>query len=193
MASSARVNIWRYIGIGFLVLVWLGCIGIGMVLYERTLVSWWLPLGLSGVLAAVSGIVCERFWRGVTTSRSPILNFICNQVFAMAVFSALILGVNYWLASASSAHSERVTIERKYTEKRYHSQRVGKHSYRRGAPYYVYYAEVALSDGRKKELSLPKSQYNRLRTGSGYDIQMKKGAFGLPVFSDLEFHPVAVK
>lgn len=169
-------------------LKWIGAIlavmvlyAVSMVIYERTLVEWWEPLGMA--LLAALGLWfplrsrLTRLWKG--TSVYGIL--LGHMVFMTGAALLLILGLNIGLADDATLHSEQVTVESREMETHYHSQRVGRGRYRRGNPYYKYILHVRFENGREKDLEVSLQRYNRCRTGSTLSLNLERGLWGWPV------------
>lgn len=170
-------------------ILWIGAILIvilayvfSLALYGRTLADWWEPLGLAlgvslVVWMAVRGWLI-RLWQGT----SVYLILLGHMVFMTGVALSVILGLNMWYADGETIHQEQVTVESRYRETHYHSQRVGRR-YRQGAPYYTYFLRVKFENGRRKDIEVSLQRYNRTRIGSEITLELETGLLGYPVIT----------
>ncbi len=167
--------------IGFIVIILAGgC----MSLYQRTLIDWWWPVGITALLALMSAAAMYPRWRRLTGTDSKILNFICHTVVSFTLILFAFFAVNYFFADDTTIHPEQVTVERKYREKRNRTRRVGRRSYTTGEVYYEYYMEIRFSNGRIKSVPVPRERYSRIRTGSTLTFHVEMGNLGVPVIKD---------
>lgn len=180
MFIAKSTNTPASVAIVVLVVVWLLAGGLAMALYSRTLVELWIPVATCSVLSLLSGVWLWKPWQRLTDSESMLPNFICHFFFSLVIFLGFFFAANRFLASGPD-YEERVRVERKYSEKKYRSRRVGRNRYARGEAYYEYYAEIRLGDGRTKQLKLPLATYNNTRSGSTMTLHLRRGFFGLPV------------
>ncbi len=167
--------------VGLIVFLFIIFVGGTIGFHENTIVEWWMPLSVCGVLSVVSGCVLWRVWCQLTGSGRFLLNFLCQTAFAWALLLFGFYLTNYCFAREASKHVEEVTVERVYSKTRYHSRRVGRGRYVRGEPYKVYYMEVTLADGRLKELSVNSDESRRLHKGTVLSLTLERGLWGVPV------------
>lgn len=137
-----------------------------------TLVDWWWP---------ILGALVVGFIIGIFIDRNPVKYFL-SSLYVSLILAGAFYSLNYAFPRSESAHTEQVTVSRKYTQTRHHTERVGRHT-RQGRPYTVYFIEVTFADGRQKELEIPASRYKRLRAGHTTDLKLAEGFFGIPVIS----------
>lgn len=150
---------------------------------ESTVVNRWIFFGTVLAVAAATGTVLHRAWGKLTGWDKFYLNFPIHLVVATIVISAAFLMGNYFATDFSSLPEEKVIIENRLRETRYHTKRVSRRVYTRGAPYYVYYLEVSLPDGKPMEVYVEKSVYDKALAGDTATVRFGRGALSLPVIN----------
>ncbi|MBD5224528.1 MAG: hypothetical protein HDS68_00955 [Bacteroidales bacterium] len=186
--SGKSKNVLKGLLVGVIVLLVIVSVGGSIALHGNTIVAWWLPLTICGVMALASATVLWRIWMRLTGSVSFFPNFICQAVFAWSLLLFGFYVTNYGFASEASKHVEDVTVEGVYSKTHYKSRRVGRGRYVRGEPYKVYYMEVSLADGRLKELSVTRDESRRLRKGTVLPLTFERGFWGAPVIKRQGLH-----
>ncbi len=156
----------------------------GTLLQRYTLVDWWLPV-VGGLLLAV--IVSMPLYRKFARHGLSGASFLLVIAFAFAILYSGFYSINYYGASADSTTRLEVSVIAKHREERYRTRRLNRHASTRGAKYYVYVVDLQLPDGRVKSLGVPLDEYNRIRNGSTRQVNSRRGAFGIQVFSLHEF------
>lgn len=156
----------------------------GTLLQRYTLVDWWLPVVGGLVLAA---IVTMSLYRRFARHGSSAASFLSVMAFAFAILYSGFYSINYYGASADSTVRIDVSVIAKHREERYRTRRLNRHASTRGAKYYVYVVDLELPDGRVKSLEVPLDEYNCIRNGSTRQVNFRRGAFGIQVFSLHEF------
>ncbi len=159
-----------------------------IVLYGLTMALWGMTVGNLTVivvgsifLAALSGLPLYNKWRAVTgTDRLPV-NIVCHIVAATGFFMSLLLGINFWGRNQAESKTERVAVVRVYSEEHYRSRRVGRRYMTNGEPYKVYYIDVALPDGREKQMSISPSKVRSYHKGDSVTVKLTPGALGLTI------------
>lgn len=181
MSKYSSKNVWRSILGGTLICLCIVLYAMAAALHRDTLVEWWIPTVIALILALASGATMWRIWTRLTDSSGFIINYICHTVFFCGLFLAAIYGINRAFPRQSSIWETEAVVERKYTKTRHHRQRVSRRVYKQGAPYKVYYIELDFSDGRRKEMQVTVSRYNRIRSGSTMPLTLQKGFFGMTI------------
>lgn len=157
----------------------------GYVLYQRTIVAWWLPLAAAAAIASLSLPMLSSRWRRLTGSENGRINGLCHLCAVCALFYCGLLGCNYWLADASSARSETVAVvgrtERTRKEYRYvrHHRRVPT-----GKILHSYYLDVVFADSTRKRLPVSGTLYKRTRTRPEIVLSLQRGFFGYSVIKE---------
>lgn len=181
MSKYSSKNVWRSILGGTLICLCIVLYAMAAALHRDTLVEWWIPTVIALILALASGATMWRIWTRLTDSSGFIINYICHTVFFCGLFLAAIYGINRAFPRQSSIWETEAVVERKYTKTRHHRQRVSRRVYKQGAPYKVYYIELDFSDGKRKEMQVTVSRYNRIRSGSTMPLTLQKGFFGMTI------------
>lgn len=150
-------------------------------IYGMTLINPWFPGVIAVMIAAASGTTLWKIWRYVTSNDRFWVNYLCHLIFTTSLCLFLFYFLNFISPRKGSLHTEAVTVERLYSETHYHSKRVSRRVYTRGAPYKLYYAEVRFADGATKPLSVKLQQFNRLHKGDTIRLNLEKGLFGFPL------------
>ena len=89
--------------------------GISCVVYEDTLVDWWIPVGVV-LIVVIATIPFYKGWIWLTTMDDKVINCCCHLVCVGAISCVLFLGGNYWFADSASAHEEEVMVQNKYID-----------------------------------------------------------------------------
>lgn len=153
----------------------------GYVVYERTCVSWWLPVAAAAG-AAMGSLALPGFWRRCPAgSDGRILRAVC-QLYAVGtlVYGGL-LDLNSRLAPASATVEQQVTVLEKVRVERKRYQRIGRHRYRANGVRVNYYLEVAFDNGFEKRIPVSPDGYNRARENAPLTLQLRAGFLGYPV------------
>lgn len=176
-SSTSRFSTFLIV---MLVLVTIVAYGIFVTLADLTMVS------LAHVLTCAviaSGIIAVAWRRGFGTLLG-IRNEIVSRLIVLVVFTGIITAgfysINFWMADDSSSHKEKAVVERKYTETRHKSRRVGRR-YVQGEEYKVYYLDLKYPGGQVKPRQVKLEKYNRTKTGDTISMGIQMGAFGFPV------------
>lgn len=171
-------------------LVSLGCYGFSITLHHDTLINGWWPLGISAAVAIITSLWGWQLWKWLTDMRAVWVNCIVHIIVTTSVLLLLFYSINYYGSRPSSEITRDVEITSRYYKIHHHSNRTGRHSYSRGAPYKVYFIQITFPSGRTKDLQLPYSEYRRLHKGSHLSLQLQRGFFGIPVIKNLH-HSIA--
>ena len=182
MAKSKDKSVIRWVGfaVGSTLLLFLAG-GTGAML-ESTMIDPWAFFGVVVALGVASGTVLHRPWGKLTGSGKFYLNFPLHVAVFTIVMSAALLTGNYFATDLDRLPTERVIVENRLTKTRYHTKRVTRRTYTRGAPYKVYYLEISLPDGKRKEACVKKSVYDKARLGDTATVNIGRGALSFPVF-----------
>lgn len=180
MGAKAKTAL-KIVAASMLVAIIIFCVGACISLAEDTLVSWWKPFLISGMAAAALSQVVWRFWRWIldTDTKWVCYSFAVVSVTLFLASSWYVL--NYALGDRTAVSYSRLPIERVYREKHYQTRRVSRRTYARGAPYWVYKADVRLPEEKIVGFKLTAAQYKSLQKGDTLVIAVRKGALGVPV------------
>ncbi len=181
MSKYSSKNVWRSILGGTLIFLCIVLYAVAAALHRDTLVDWWIPAAVALILALASGATMWRIWIRLTDSSKFIINYICHTIFFCGIFLAAIYGINRAFPRQSTIWETEAVVEHKYTKTRHHRQRVSRRVYKQGAPYKVYYIGLELPDGRRKDMQVTASRYNRIRSGSTIPLTLQKGFFGMTI------------
>lgn len=155
--------------------------GAAVYFYSRTVVAWWLPLLAGALFGVLAACVLRGFRALVAESIGGIGAWLAVFVFGLCAGAALLLWGNRTFADPASEHQELVTIQSKHIEE-HRTRRYSRGRYiGSGSKYNTYHLVLRFDDGSTKELSVPRSEYNRVRTGSRRTYTLARGAFGFPV------------
>ena len=155
----------------------------GYVIYEHTLVGWWLPAAGAAVLVLFTSGVAPRMWAAVTCSGDRSVNLVCHAFAVGAIGWFALLGGNYFGADAASARDTEVTVAERIAVTRSKYNRRGRRMMKSGT-YKVYYLRLTFDDGRTKKVPVSLAQYNRARTGGRMSFHARKGLLGFTVLRD---------
>ena len=177
--SSVSAGRWITIGCGTAMLIMAG--GGILVFADHTVINFYIWFGVMLALGVLTSGPCMRFWRWLLGSIRRFWMVLAHTVTFTLVLSALLLGVNYLGVEYGSLPQEKAVVVRKYSETRYHSKRVGRRTYSRGAPYKVYKMEVEFADGLKRDFPLVRERYGRIHKGDTILVGRGRGILGMPV------------
>ena len=181
MCNTKKSSVWRYILIGLTILITIFGYGTIFALSSETLISPWLPVSASIIIAILSSIKIGGYWEYISTNSNIWLNRTIHVITTTAIVGGAFYSCNYLFDNDSTRHKEQVVVENRYHKVRYRSKRITRRTYTRGEPYKVYYIDVQFSDGRKKSLSVPFKRYKRIHTGDTISLNIATGLFGIPV------------
>lgn len=184
MASSNTKTVLRWLLLGFGVAFLIFLAGGVFFILDCTVVNPWLLFGIIGVMAVISGGAAWPLWSKLTSTRKFYVNFPVHVIVFTIVAAAIFLFTNYFAADYTVYPPEKASIERVYWEQRYRTRRVSRRTYVRGAPYKVYFLDIALPDGAVKKVSVTKSKYDRAHKGDSVEIKIGKGFLGCRVINE---------
>ena len=150
------------------------------VLYERTMVEWWLPVTVAATVAVLTAPWAVGRWARFTGSESRLLNYACHLFFAGAVGVFAFLGGNRIAIDRSAAYEQEFTVTEKIAATRSRYRRVGRRNVRSGS-YKVYYLRLVSEDGAEKKVPVTLSLYNKVRENGTVTYSLCEGRFGFPV------------
>ena len=166
--NLSSIGLYLTIGGSILIDIW------GYVLWEQTLIAWWIPILVAAVIGLAATAGCAKWWK--------IMNFGIDSEQAAGWLQVILisslcyfgfLATNYYTADELESVTRQALIVKKTEQTRYHSSR----SHRRHNPYKVYYAYLEFEDGTTKRLSVSKQKYHTLRSGSKTEIKLMRGCF----------------
>ena len=152
---------------------------IGYVVSEKTLATWWIPVGVA-LAAGMLTLPLYRKWIWLTTVENRIVNVLCHLVCVGSFCYVLFLSGNNLLADADE-YEVTVTVLDKRMEQHEKRRRVGKHRYVSDGMRYEYYLEVAFDNGKVETLHVSRAVYRKARKGKPKVLSLIWGGFGLPV------------
>lgn len=184
-----KLSGWKISGIIMVGMAVIFCYAVAITLLNMTLVNPVWIVGVSALLAGLTGLILVRKWSVLTGTRNVAVNAICQLISFTGLFMALILGVNYFCRDKSDSETVRVEITRIYSETHHRMKRVARNRYTRGEPYRMYYMDVRLPDGRKRKRSISLQRYNRYARSShmrqarpdSVNLTLTSGALGMTI------------
>ncbi len=140
----------------------------------------WILLLLTLVVTVPLALPLRRFWRWLTQRDSIAVNLLCHIIIVYPLLLCTALIVN--MACAEN-HGEKIRVKttRLYTETRYHTKRVSRKVYTRGAPYTVFCIEIEMPDGSHRNFDIKKKKYDSIDVGDTVAIPVRSGALWLDV------------
>lgn len=151
----------------------------GYVISEKTLVAWWIPVGVA-LAAGMLTLPLYRKWIWLTTVENRIVNVLCHLVCVGSFCYVLFLSGNNLLADADE-YEVTVTVLDKRMEQHEKRRKVGKHRYVSDGMRYEYYLEVAFDNGTVKTLHVSRAVYRNAQKGQPKALSLSQGGLGLPV------------
>lgn len=163
------------------------CIGGCILMLKELLTPIWIPLVITLAITLPLALPLRPVWRWLTGSENVAINILCHIVAIWPLILSIALLVN----KCNPREPEReidVTIERLYRETRYKTRRVSRRVYARGAPYYVYCAELNLPGDKQRDFDIKKKYYDRLMKGDTVGIITYKGILGMQIINASSLH-----
>lgn len=153
----------------------------GFVYFEKTLVSWWIPVLFSTIVSLLVYPFVAGRWQWLTTSAGRIPDFLCH-LFIVGTFAYFVfLSLNYYCADSTSTRIEDVVILQKEQAERHQYRRVGRNRMVSAGVHYAYYWKVVFPDGCVKTIPVTLARYNRTRVSSRVQVNLQDGFWGIPV------------
>lgn len=153
---------------------------LGYIIYERTLVAWWLPVAAAAVIILVTLPMLRNRWRWLV-GKDNIMELLCHLYVVGCASYGLLLITNSAFADTSSIQEETVTVVSKELVTRHTGQRVGRHYRTTSRTTQHYYVTVCFADGTTKELPVTRTKYYHTHRDRPWTIRMKRGLFGFMV------------
>lgn len=179
--DAPHIALWTAV-----ILVSAACVAAAFALHARTLDDGRIAAAVAAAVALPLGTLLSYPLRKISGISHPV----ANVAIALAATFALIIGayytLNYTLSDPSTAHTIEARVSSKYTQKRYHTRRVGRNRYIRDREYTAYRIAYRLPDGTVRHTDVKIEQYLRLRTGSRVDLRAERGLFGPTVIKDFK-------
>lgn len=157
---------------------------LGMVIYEHTIVEWWIPVTAAAIIAIGTTPMLFRKWATLTNMRYAIINILCNLFVAGSFSYTLFLGVNYWWANDTSATQVETTVVKKFKRAHTKYRRVSRRTRVADGHWYSYHLELELPDGRHKAVEVPFSTYKKTRTNNTRSITVERGLLGMDIIKN---------
>ncbi len=176
--KQTLVNILRGLTLFIIFFVGVG----GYVFYEKTLSTWWIPVGMALTIAGITFPFYKK-WVWLTTCDNKTANLLCHLLCVGTLSYALFLIGNYCLADPSSTQEEEVVVQRKFQKTHRKTRRVGRGRYVADGVRKEYYLQVTFKNGMEKDVHVSLPVYNKTRTGGTRTLTLQRGFFGLPVIT----------
>ena len=146
--------------------------------------TWWYPIAAALIPAAATAPRLYNKWRALTTSDKAVINVICHLVVVGSVLYASLLGANYLFADATTGHKVQATILAKHKETHDKYRTVGRRRRVKNGTYDTFHLCLGFADGRKKDMTVTRSEYNRVRTGGTKTMSLQRGLLGFTVIKN---------
>ena len=154
--------------------------GIGLVIWDKTIISIWIPWTVCGILALLSSLTLWRLWMPMLHTESFAPCYVCQVIASLGIFLCAFFALNSYCGSAEN-HTIKATVEKKYYKIRHRTRRVSRRTYTTGEKYYTYYLRLRFDDGVETSIGTTDKFYHRVRTGESLDVEIHRGLFGFPV------------
>lgn len=162
----------------------------GYIFFCDTIITWWYPIAAALIPAAATAPRFHGKWRALTTSDNTAINVICHLVAAGSVLYASLLGANYLFADATTGHEVQATILAKHKETHDKYRTVGRRRRVKNGTYDTFHLCLGFADGRKKNMTVTRSEYNKVRTGGTKTMSLQRGLLGFTVIKNRHSSPV---
>ena len=181
MAKGKTVQIFSKITLGLLITLGILSIGAVIALQSLTLVSLWIPMSASFILALACAIGMTRFWKWIISSQKEWINLTCAVIIVTSIISGALYTLNFALADETTSMETPVLVERKFYKVRHHSKRVSRRVYTQGEAYKVYYLEIKFENGDTKEITVTHKEYRLVKENTTLNLSVARGLLGMPV------------
>ncbi len=155
--------------------------GIGLVIYHRTLIAWWIVLVIGLAFSAATSPALLFRWAKLTGNNSTLLSAIVHLTVTCIIASTIFLTTNYFFANQASETKVETTVTDKYRKEHQKRRRVGRNRYINDGVRYSYHLTLTLPDGREKEMEVNFSEYRRTKTGNRKTTTTRKGLYGFTI------------
>ncbi len=167
---------------------------LGTVIYEQTLIDWWIPVVVAVGAAVLLAYPMGRVWGWLSGFSIGWL----NRAFGFLIVGALscfgFLAVNSWCGDGSSGYETRAVVAEKRQSVHSRSHRAGRHRYASRGSCYKYHFLLRFEDGTLKEMEVNSKEYMKAKLhGDSLTVVMHQGCFGFPVVDEIKPLPSSAK
>ncbi|MDE7403465.1 MAG: hypothetical protein K2M87_08670 [Muribaculaceae bacterium] len=153
-----------------------------VVIQEQLILNTWLPVSVCLFIGIVSTIALWKVW----VRLMPGVKIWLCCVYNVFVVTAILLSAFYFTIILSCRESEAdptpALVTRLYREKHYKTRRVSRRVYTRGAPYWVYKADVNLPEkGIDKDVLVKYEKYRIMHKGDTLYLPIRRSVLGIEV------------
>ena len=178
MLMNTNLRIAILVGVVFILM----CFGaVAAVLWERTLIEWWVVPSGAMVVGLGTAFLAGDKWKAVTTTLNRPVNRTFHALATTVVISCCVIGANYLWAAPDSAVEVEVPVIEKFRKEHQRTRRVGRHRYVNAGVWYSYHLKVEMPDGRMKNIEVGRGEYSRAREGALKKLTLQQGMLGIPV------------
>ena len=171
---------WKNALLVILSVIILILLGMSAVIQSDTIIEWWKPVGICGVVSIPIGLLLRNICGRLTGLQNSLINSVAGIIIVFSAALCAFYCLNYYRSDHTTARHYSVEVVNKYSQERYRSKRIGRRTVR-GEKYHVYYIVIQLPDGKKKKYERPVGEFSRTRIGKKVPITMEDGLFGIPV------------
>lgn len=154
--------------------------GLGYVIYESTVIEWWIAIAVA-MAAALITTPFYRKWRLLTSLDSRVVNLLFHWVCVGTLSYLAFLGGNDWLSRSAVEYQAQVLIEGKYQKRTEKVRQVRKYRYVSDGFRTEYYLLITFDNGETKMLHVSPAIFKKTRKGKTRIIDLREGFFGFPV------------
>lgn len=155
--------------------------GISVMLDETLSSKWWIFALASIPIALVLYFPLWQFWRWLLGTSSQLLSITCQLILFAPVLFCLMLFINVSFARSGESTALRGVIVRGSRDESYHSRRISRMIYSRGAPYYEYTFDIKLDNQSIKSVDVPYGLYRHSYVGDSIEIRVFPGGLGMDI------------
>lgn len=175
--SGGAKEVLPGVAVSLVVIVAAGAV---MGLHQFTIVEWWQPALVCGVLSVPVAVWLSRYIKRYTRDFMHFIEYPVAFILSICVMLGLFYTINFCFSDQSSGYVYNAPVVRKYMCERTRTRRVGRHSHHT-EKYSVGIVEIRMKDGWLKELEKPVGAYNRIKEGGTLKIYVEEGFFKIPV------------
>lgn len=175
--KKTPANILRLLFVLFL----LTAISLAYILYQSTLIDWWIPACFGAILPVVT-VSFYKKWTWLTHSFNRFVNLICHLLCLECLGYTLFITANFYFRDTKNPEMVTMPIIDKHSEMKEYRHRVGKRRYRTNNRQ-EFHIKIDLGNGKTKDLIVPSSFYRKVKDNT-LDLTLEKGLLGYPIITD---------
>lgn len=150
-------------------------------LAHYTLIDWWRPTAACLLAAVPVAWMLRRPMCRLLGSGRMWAGALAALVMTASLLTGAFYSLNFFGSDGTTRHECTVSVVKKFTERRYRTRRLNRHTSVRGEPYTVYRAKVRMPDGRLTTIDVSAGEFARMSTRRPMTMMLERGLLGVSV------------